>query len=337
MPITLQDVAKKAGVSRFTASVVLSNKIGGRISASTCQRVRDAAESLGYHPNAVASSLRSRKTNIIGYYSSYPFNALRDPFMGAIVHGLYRGAALGGKRLMLNLTAPEITPEEAFREITSGFVDGVIVHCRENDPVAALLAKAEFPAVAIVDATPLLPSVTVDEAQAASLTLDHLQARGHQDILHRRTHSPFVSVQSRSEALLAAAGARGMSVQTLWENGANGPADFVVPSWDATAAEAAVLADPAHRPTAFVGLTDFAARQVLDYCRRVGIRVPQDFGIFGFNGLDYPNQHERLTTINADWDAVAETAVALLSGLLAGRPAPPITLLPVELIEGDTT
>jgi DNA-binding LacI/PurR family transcriptional regulator len=90
--------------------------------------------------------------------------------------------------------------------------------------------------------------------------------------------------------------------------------------------------------TAAVCWGDPSAHALIAYCRSVGISVPQDLAIAGFNGIEPPVEPARvMTTVKAHWSTVAERSVHLLVDLLEGREAPMLTVLPVNFFPGDTT
>src|SRR5579883_1319125 len=95
---TLADVARKAGVSKVAASVVLNGaRANARVSAETRKRIHEAARELNYHPNAVARSLRRRQTHIIGLYNGYGISDTHKPFNAEIISGLELGCEAFGK------------------------------------------------------------------------------------------------------------------------------------------------------------------------------------------------------------------------------------------------
>jgi LacI family transcriptional regulator/LacI family repressor for deo operon, udp, cdd, tsx, nupC, and nupG len=91
------------------------------------------------------------------------------------------------------------------------------------------------------------------------------------------------------------------------------------------------------RATAIVCWNDMVAYQALSYCRRAGISVPNDVAITGFDGIRSPiGVDVSLTSVRAPWAQVASAAINALLDLSQGKEVPPETVLPVELIRGDT-
>src|SRR5579884_4297185 len=88
MPVTSKDIANRLGLSQPTVSRILNGTPGYRVSPATRQRVLDMARQLEYRPNAVARSLRHRKTNIVGFYTGYGVLNARNPYLAALLGGL---------------------------------------------------------------------------------------------------------------------------------------------------------------------------------------------------------------------------------------------------------
>lgn len=88
MPVTAKDLARELNLSQPTVSRILSGDSNHRVAAKTRERVLEAADHLGYSPNAIASSLRSGRTDIIGLHTSFDYD-VRNDFLGAIVGSLF--------------------------------------------------------------------------------------------------------------------------------------------------------------------------------------------------------------------------------------------------------
>jgi DNA-binding LacI/PurR family transcriptional regulator len=184
--------------------------------------------------------------------------------------------------------------------------------------------------VALADPLPLLPSVAVDDAEGSRLLADHLAGRGHRRVLYRMSPRRHTSVERRLAAFRAAASAHKMTITE------SRSLDY---SGRLAAEESACLALPAgERPTAVACSNDFLAFHLLDSCRSLGLRVPDDLAVAGFDGVASSlGPGLRLTSIRAPWVEVAQTAVSLLVSRIDGREIPTETVLPVELVVGDTT
>lgn len=328
--VKMKDVADRAGVSVMTVSLVLRGSASrSRISQETCQRVLDAAKELRYLPNARGRALRSGYTNIIGLYAGHGFVNVRLPFFTEIVSGLQEGCEQVKKDLLLHGIFHGHTPEDIFTELADGRIDGLVVNMPPDDPLAQWLADSRFPVIAIADALPDIPSVVVDDAAGSRLLAEHLQSRGYRRGIYLSSEVRPVSTIRRRDAFLQRAAALGMAVEEI--GAANGQ------RLDDGYLHALLAQAPRHEPTAIVCWNDTSAYEMLAYCRLNGIRVPEDVAIVGFDGCSTPHDSVwALTTVRAPWAEAARTAVLYLDTLLKGKSVPPETVLPVELIRGQT-
>jgi DNA-binding LacI/PurR family transcriptional regulator len=326
----MKDVAERAGVSTMTVSLALrSGASDSRVSHETRRRVQEAARELRYLPNARGRALRSGRTNVIGLYAGYGWVNVRLPFFTEIVSGLQDGCEQFKKDLLLHGTFHGQTPDDIFAELADGRIDGLVVNMPPDDPLAARLADSHFPVVAVADPLPKVPSIVVDDAAGSRLLVDYLQSRGHRRFLYLSSEARPLSAVRRRDAFLARAAERALEVTEIRLSSQTPlPEDFP---------NHLLAQDPRHRPTAIVCWSDSTAYDVLAQCRRRDVGVPEDLAIAGFNGCPTPlDSFWSLTTVRAPWAEVARRAVQLLNSLLEGRPVPPETVLPVELVPGHT-
>jgi DNA-binding LacI/PurR family transcriptional regulator len=328
--VTLKAVAELAGVNRVTAAVALgrSPQGGTRVSPATRERVLAAAQQLGYAPNVLARALRGERTNIIGYYAGYEALDAHTPFTAAILQGLQRSCRLHFQDLMLFGSFARDTVDSIYATLTSGKIDGLVLYPTPRSPIMDRLFDSHLPVVAISNAHPAIPSVVVDDVAGATLLADYVASKGHRHILYRSLAEERVSVERRQTAFLQAAQARGLRVECTYGqmNHQLSPAEV-----------ASLSRPPAERPTAAVCWTDLSAYALLAHCETIGLRVPEDLAITGFDGIPMRIRPARvLTTIRAPWVEVAALAVDQLLALLDGKEVPPETVLPVELVVGDT-
>jgi DNA-binding LacI/PurR family transcriptional regulator len=328
--VTLQTVADFARVNRVTAAVALgrSPKGGTRVSEVTRLRVIEAAQQLGYAPNAIAQALRGERTNIIGYYAGYEALDAHSPFTAAILQGVQRSCYTYNQDLMLFGSFERDTVDNIYTTLMSGKIDGLVVLPTPRSPIMDRLFDSHLPVVAIANTQPAIPSVVVDDAAGSTLLAEYLAQKGHRRILYRTPQEGRVSTVRRLEAFLAAASGLDMSVTVTYEN-----EDHTL-----SAQESAILKKaPDRRPTAAVCWMDHSAYALLDQCEGLGLRAPEDLAVAGFDGVPLRIKPAyALTTIRAPWFEVAVQAVEYLLALLAGQEAPQETILPVELVVGET-
>lgn len=329
---TISDVAEKAGVNRVTASVVLNNSRGNtRVSEATRQRILAAAAALRYQPNAVALSLRRRRTDTIGFYSGDNTNDVRFPFFSQIVSGLQKGCEQYIKDLLIHRRSGGRSVDAIYSELVNGKVDGLVLYAPPKDPLVRLLADSHLPTLAVADAVASLPSVVVDDAAGGRLQAEHLYRRGHTRILYHVGAHEATSVRRRMEAFCEAATGYGLTViQSTSVPGFNR---------ELSAESREILSRPPDvRPTAIVCWEDMSAHRVLEECCEMGLNVPTDIAIVGFDGVEpLLDPAWRLTTIRAPWRELGFRAVIQLMTQLKGEEVSHETVLPVELVVGNTT
>ena len=335
---TLRDVAREAGVSTVAVSSVLNgSRSNTRVSTGTRQRILEAADTLGYRPNAVARSLRRRSTDIIGFYSGYGYVNARDLFTSEIIGGIQEGCDAHHKDLLVHGTFHAHTVEDVYAEMVNGTLDGLVMLTCPGDPLVERLAASGMPAVVVTDPVPALPSVSVDDADGSRQIARLLAAQGHRHILYRASPEARVSAQRRLSAFCIAAEEHGMNVSVTYPPFPNtrNPART---SGQLTDEEETLLTRPARsRPTAAIGWSDTLAYPLLAECARLGLRIPEDLAVVGFDGIPPPIPPARwLTTVSAPWSTVARMAVGLLVRRISGEEVPAETVLPVELVHGDT-
>jgi DNA-binding LacI/PurR family transcriptional regulator len=326
----MADVARLAGVNRVTASVALRGaRAGTHVSEATRQRILDAARELGYTPNAIALALRRQRTDIIGYYVGYGYISPADPFNAAVIDGIQHGCAQHHQDLLIYGGFERRSTDEIYAALSSGKIDGLVLIPAPNQPAVEKLVNSHLPIVAIANSEPAVPSVVVDDVDGSRQIAAYLAQKGHQRVWYRADRGKLTSTVRRRDAFYEAAADYGMSVITT-----------VTADWDGRLndAERELLRQPLSvRPTVAVNWVDTYAYAMLDDCAKLGVRVPEDLAVVGFDGvpLRFPPART-LTTIRAPWKQVSETAVHLLMNLIAGQDVARETILPVALVVGDT-
>jgi DNA-binding LacI/PurR family transcriptional regulator len=327
MPVTAKDIARELKLTQPTVSRILNGDMRHRASDETRRRVIEAAQRLGYQPNAVASSLRRGRTGIIGLHTNHDYDA-RNEFFGTIIGGLQRACNAHGLDLLLHSALQGQSAEEMFNRLRDGRVDGLILHSGSDDPLIEMLRKSSLPVVTLPDTHPGLAGVTCDDAQGMKLLIDHLWARGHRQFVMLVPHRVLASVETRRAVFerelkkrkVPAASRR--IVRLDFEKVAS---FFEV--WDKKIAAVCCWNDR----TAYNLLQECAARRV---------KVPQQLAIAGFDGfLDDKMPGPQLTTIGCPWPDVAAQALLLLIELIEKREngaVPHELCLPVTLLEGNT-
>ena len=305
---TSEDVARLAGVSRPTVSLVLSGR-GDRIrvAAATQQRVFSAAEALGYVPNFAARSLRTRRSRVITVIAP----SLENPFFAEVI-GAVKDAATA-RKYSTNVVIARNGREEAsaIAHVLAGSADAVVIatHFAGNLDALRQLAKRRIPSVVLqqVGAGFPIPSVAVDLEMGGYVATRHLIGLGHRRIAHVTPPG-------------AGAGRRDGYLRALREADiAPDPALIVeTPNTLAGGSEAAsaLLAKPATAPTAVFAYNDQLAFGLLHGARRSAIRVPDDLAVVGFdNTVSAAFSNPELTTVAHERNRLTvEMLFALLDG-----------------------
>ncbi len=336
---TMADVAKKAGVARSTVSHVLGERQSEnvRIPEATRQRVLDAARELGYRPNALARSVISGKSRMIGYLVNAP---RYEPYWNTIIGALAEAEQEGFTLKLLSVTPK--TFAERIQQCMELRLGGLIV--RVNHDKSALFEEASRAGVPVVTVDEGVPQpfgirVTADDALGCRAAISHLVDLGHRRIGFISSgfgHQPLDMVPTREGLFLQEMAARGLDVpdgyvtrETMLVYGYGAGVDH--DAAPGLAATDALLDNPAGRPTAIFCWRDEAALVAIQACHRRGLRVPEDISVVGFSDLnaawlcDPP-----LTTCVSPWEEMGRTAVRQLVRVLGEEfdPAPQEFLIP---------
>src|SRR6266853_3962369 len=183
-PVTLRDVAARAGVHPATASRALNPETRILVSEDTARRVTDAGAKLGYRPNPVARSLRTRRSHTVGVL----IPDLNNPLFPPIVRGLEDKLAAAGYVALLGNTDADANRERVlFEQMRARHVDGfVLATATLHDQLLAEAAAGGVPVVLMNRLAPdySFPSVSVDNEQGARMAVTHLARLGHTRIAH---------------------------------------------------------------------------------------------------------------------------------------------------------
>ena len=337
---TITDVARTAGVSPSTASVVFSGKTA--VSDATRKRVLDAAGSLGYTgPDPRAASLRRGRSGIVGVvFEEHLGAAFLDPVKTQMMDGLTDGvASLGAGLLLLRDQAPLGTePTLTTAPLDAAVLIGCSWMLRES---LAVVTARGIPVVVIEgDAGEGIPKIGLDNREAQRQAASHLKALGHEDVA-----IVTLPVDSAGERGWIAAD-QTVAVDVTRERLAG--ARDVYPHARAYAAAGSfideglragreIFADADARPTAVIAQSDLLAAGVIRAAEEAGLRVPDDVSVTGFDGIvvDGLAPYELTTLVQpaADKGRAAGLAVA---AMLAGEPAASIRFT-CEFRVGNTT
>ncbi|WP_025227197.1 LacI family DNA-binding transcriptional regulator [Fimbriimonas ginsengisoli] len=325
---TLRDVARSVGVSESTASVVLNRtRSGTRVSAETRRHVLEAAERLGYRPNALARSLQKGSTQRIGVYSGRAHLDSRNLFFADLLGGICEGAREHEFNTVIHTSGNG--PSMLLDLLSNRALDGLVVHARQDDPILGMLDELRVPAVAIADQVSAIPTICVDDDGGGRMQAQHLAQLGHRNVLYKQTLFTARSAVNRMESFLRTATELGMNVTI--HNETTGDDSLSSEDFD-------LLNRTTDRVTAIVGCNDRVAEVCCHGLSAVGMSIPKDVAVVGFDGFNrfYAPRFE-LTTIRAPWSQLGARAISTLMSLIAGECVPGVTILPIEFVRGATT
>lgn len=319
---TSRDVARLAGVSQATVSLVLGEKWRGRVSERTAGLVRDAARELEYRPNLAARNLRLGRTRT----ALLVVPALTNEFFARVYTGAATVAAEHGFGVVLYPSPEGVGPARDPFASARAALDGVIASSMAAEALTAIRGT-DLPLV-MLDSDPADPGaaahVNLDIADGMRQMTGHLLALGHRRFVHLASAVTSWTFDVRARALATALSRVPEAVvRTV-------PAPLDVGS--AREATERALAGPGPRPTAIVCDDDILAAGACKAVRRLGLRVPEDISVTGFDDLALATAVEpELTTIRLPAERVGERGMSALLAVLEGRP-PEEGDLPVELV-----
>lgn len=324
---TSRDVAHAAGVSQAAVSLVLGDKWQGRVSATTAQRVRDAARELGYRPNLAARNLRLGRTRT----ALLVVPALTNEFFAGVYEGAARIAARHGFGVVLYPSPEGIGPARDPFASAPAALDGIIASSMAADALTAIRGD-QLPLV-MLDSDPAgslgATTVNLDIADGTRQIADHLLGLGHRRILHLAADIDSWTFHVRARELAARARhTPGTEVRTV-------RAPLTIEG--AQAAAHTALTAPGPRPTAVVCDDDKLAVGVYKAARRLGLHLPHDLSVTGMDDLTLATAVEpELTTVHLDADRFGEQGMQALLTVLDGR-TPPQEDIPVKLVIRGST
>jgi len=339
---TMADVAAKAGVSLSTVSLTYSG--AGPISPDMKARVEKAASELGYAgPSPQARALRSGKTHVVGLVIHDRLrSALRDPLTLQVLDGVIGDLGDMGLGVLL-LPSPSHDSTEPTLLDTVPMDAAVVMRTRDHDePALEILSRRGLPVTIVEGTAPGAASVTIDDTAATAHLIRHLLELGHTRIAtvtlprNSQRETEVIEGDMLAGPLWAPTHHR---LQAFREVGIE---PCVVVETRASLLEEGIAAGHlalSHRskPTAVVCQSDLLAAGVVLAARELGLQVPRDVSITGFDGLDLAwLAPVELTTMTQDAAQKGHLIAKCVKALLAGE-EPPAFELPVEFRRGTTT
>jgi LacI family transcriptional regulator len=336
--VTLADVAKLAGVSKMTVSNVINGKNG--MSEETRQRVLRAITQCGYVANSAARVLAGQSMNLLGVILPQ-FDSL---YLNEILLGASIAAEKNGFDLAVFTTSSNIKRERERATLLRSLADGVMLLMPVADEHQIFMNS--IPVVSINADGPY--TIQADNKRGGQLAAQHLLELGHRRIAH--IHFPNETVKSKEDVVYVPRAdvlerQQGF-LDTLQLAGIKTPSEYLVKCntincWvEGAARDAALkLLNLDLPPTAIFAASDEMALGVLRAAQIMGLRVPDDLSVIGFD--DAPrsaNANPPLTTVRQPLREMGAAAAQLLSNLARGEtPFEPHPCFPTSLIVRSST
>ncbi len=319
--VTLEDVAKRAGVSKVTVSNILNNRpTAVPISEATRQRVLAVVQELGYYPNAVARALARQRTDTIAIVLQFPaiFQGWSG-FTNELMHGVAdKAIELGYDILMHTRQQPDARAEAL--ALMDGRVDGALLLRDYDDPLSGMLAERNFPHVLFFTRSPRndVSWVDCDNLAGARLAVEHLIRLGHRRIAHLAGPMSACSGRDRLQGYRQTMEAYGLEVRPEWV--------LPAPFGGADLTPFAQLLQSPQRPTAVFAWSDEVAVRVLNLAKELGLTVPDDLAVVGFDSTQICEHTDPpLTSVRQPIYQMAADALEILVDLITEKRTQPIT------------
>lgn len=311
--VTIEDVARAAGVSAMTVSRVINGEKNVR--DSTRAAVQDAVASLNYFPNSAARSLAAGDSSHIGLLYANPSAAYLSQFL----IGALEAARRLGAHLVLESCESEDAHDQAevARQLAQSDVDGFILPppLSESQPILAELQLVDMPLVTVAMGLPhdQILNVRIDDQAAAAEMTRHLISLGHRRIGLIKGHPNHLASHDRAQGFSDTLKANGIAI----EDGPMEQGYFTYRSGLSAAERLLALPNP---PTAIFACNDDMAAAAVSVAHRLGMTVPGDLSVVGFDDTALATTiWPELSTVRQPIAEMAEAAVEMLLGEIQRR------------------
>lgn len=300
---TLKDIAKECGVSIATVSKALNDQ--SDIGQETAARIKEIALEMGYKPNGVAKALRTSKTKSLGVlFADEAHSGLKHDFFAAVLDSFKNAAEEQGYDITFVNSCHDYKNRLTYTEhCRYRSFDGVALACVDfTDPEVIELARSEIPTITIDYIFDNCTAIVSDNVQGMSELFDFIYERGHRKIAYIHGLSSSVTTNRLSSFYREAA-----------EKNVTIPDKYVLEAPYRDTKEAyritknfLKMQDP---PTCIIYQDDYAAIGGMNAIREAGLRVGEDIGVAGYDGIASLKPFEpRLATVEQDTERIGRTA-----------------------------
>lgn len=318
--VSIKDVARVAGVSDKTVSRVVNRE--PNVTPDTIEKVQMAIDSLGYIPNLAARSIRSSRSNIIGIITDY---ISTTPYSGDIVRGIQEWAGDNGRTVLLANTDGNLDREASvWRTFKAHRIDGVLYVAMYHRTVAPACGDVSIPTV-LVNAHAQegleFSSIEPDDFGGSVALTRHLLELGHRRLGYIRLNPLLLGANERLDAFLATARQAGIVEDgMIIRLGMEGP---IGQERNYVYREALSILSLPNRPTALICGNDEMALQAYLAALSLGLRIPQDVTIVGFDDFRTVSMalKPELTTVALPYYQLGWQGAEMLSHLVQDNTA----------------
>jgi LacI family transcriptional regulator len=322
---TLSDVALEAGVSPTAVSRYLNNRI--ELPQATRNRIDAAIVKLDYRPNLLAKRLSTGKTEAISLVTP----EIANPFFAELAAAVEAAAQKHGYAVYMSSTGGDRAREvDALKRLQDQHVDGLIMLPGQPDDGTLAELLSHLPHVVLLDEdipNVSVPRVFVENEAGAYLATRHLIEAGHTDIGLISGPRDLMSVRERLAGFRRAMEERKLQIREEWVV----LGEYTRAFGHDTARHLLTLPN---RPSAILACSDYLAIGVMQAVREQGLSVPADLSLVGFDDMPFAEFVDPpLTTIRQPIAEMGRLAFERLLAIINKTEAPPLTRLPVELVE----
>ena len=332
---TIRDVARKAGLSLSTVSLVINNR--GYVSPETRESVLKVVRELSYHPTRSARGLASKTSGNIGFILSEEHFSQAEPFYTRIFLGTEFEARIHNFYILLTTVGDQFDPDQYVpRFLLERNVDGIIIAGKVSEKLISYIDSLGLPIV-LVDyemKRALHSAVLIDNWRGGTLAVEHLLALGHRRIAFLGGDIRHPSLSERYAAYKNTLNQAGVHLDETFEITEEKATSVA----GGTSAAERLFASGAN-PTAIFAVNDAMAIGCVRHLKSRGMRIPHDVAIVGFDDIDMSAHIEpRLTTVRVLKEEMGKIAVQrVVDSITAKTNIVVTTHVPVELIVREST
>jgi DNA-binding LacI/PurR family transcriptional regulator len=330
---TIYDIAKKTGFSITTVSRALNNYPD--VAAKTKKLILDAVEEMDYYPNSIARSLTTKKSWTLGVIFIEDLGVgIKHPFFSAVIQSFKQQVEDFGYDIIFLSQYVGSEKKSYLDHALHRGVDGIIVVCSNYDnPEVQNLMASNIPSVVIDLHSNKSSVVYSDSFSGSELAVNHLYSLGHRKIAHISGHTKTFAGTERLRGFVEAVNKLNLTI----------PSTFIVEggffSYEDGYDAMKVLLELKDRPTAVFVAGDMMALGAISAVKEVGLNVPEDISIVGFDDIEIAKYTTpKLTTVRQDTDLIGENAAkVLLDQINDNNKVYSAVTVPVELINREST